>query len=365
MKLESIPRSPTHASDQKGFVSGLKTLIGIAFFSSLLLGGGIGFWANSPADLPAAEATVLVQNGRSALSVLQELETARVIPSARALHWLGRLTRQWPRMKIGEYKIQSTLTPWQVTERLTSGESIRHSLTLREGQNMFELAESLDKMGFHPKQTYLERFRSEIWRKKVGVGSAPSIEGYLFPDTYLLTRVMTPDEVIDVFTRRFQQAWLPEWRIRAQELGRSQYEIVILASMIEKETGATKERPRISSVFHNRLKKGMPLQSDPTTIYGIWERWTGNLKRSDLQEKTPWNTYAIPALPLGPIGNPGSAAIDAALHPAQSEALYFVSKNDGTHEFTNTYEDHLAAVRRYQLNARAREGKSWRDLKQD
>ncbi len=325
----------------------------------------MAYWANTPPVLPSTETTVLVHRGRSALSVLQELETAKVIGSASGLHWLGRITRQWPRMKIGEYSIRSNMTPWQVTERLASGESIRHSITLREGQNMYELAENLEKMGFQTKQVFLERFRSEDWRKKLGAASAPSIEGYLFPDTYLLTRVMTPDEVIEVFTRRFQQGWRPEWRTRIQELGMSQHEIVVLASMIEKETGAEEERPRISSVFHNRLRKGMPLQSDPTTIYGIWERWTGNLKRSDLQEKTPWNTYAIPALPVGPIGNPGTAALQAALYPAQSESLYFVSRNDGTHEFTNTYEAHLAAVRRYQLNAKAREGKSWRDLKQN
>ncbi len=107
----------------------------------------------------------------------------------------------------------------------------------------------------------------------------------------------------------------------------------------------------------------MPLQSDPTTIYGIWERWDGNLRKGDLRHKTPWNTYMIPSLPLGPIGNPGSEAIKAALYPANSNHLYFVSKNDGTHEFTPTYEAHLAAVRRFQLNSQAREGKSWRDLK--
>ncbi len=365
MKNESIFRYRALQSDQRGFVSGLRTLFGLLFFTCFILGGSLAYWANTPPPLVAGETTVLVHKGRSALSVLQELEAEKVISSARAIHWLGRLTRQWPRMKVGEYSIRSSMTPWQVTERLVSGESIRHSLTLREGQNMFELAEALERLGFHTKQIFMERFRSEDWRKKLGASSAPSIEGYLFPDTYLLTRVMSPDEVIEVFSRRFQQAWQPEWSKRAQQLEMSQYEIIVLASMIEKETGAEEERPRISSVFHNRIKKRMPLQSDPTTIYGIWERWTGNLKRSDLQEKTPWNTYAIPALPAGPIGNPGSAAIQAALYPAQSDSLYFVSRNDGTHEFTDTYEAHLAAVRRYQLNTKAREGKSWRDLKRD
>jgi UPF0755 protein len=141
------------------------------------------------------------------------------------------------------------------------------------------------------------------------------------------------------------------------------YEIVTLASMIEKETGAAFERPLIASVFHNRLKKGMKLQSDPTTIYGIWERYSGNLRRADLLESTPYNTYTVPRLPRGPICAPSREAMIAVLKPEDSANLYFVSRNDGTHVFTKTYEDHLRAVRAFQLDPRAREGKSWRDLK--
>lgn len=142
----------------------------------------------------------------------------------------------------------------------------------------------------------------------------------------------------------------------------SRYEVLTLASMIEKETGAPQERPVISSVFHNRLTRKMKLQSDPTTIYGIWDHFDGNLHKADMASDTPYNTYVVPALPLGPISNPGKASIQAALYPASTEYLYFVSHNDGTHEFTRTYEDHLSAVRKFQLDPKAREGKSWRDL---
>src|SRR6185312_975952 len=132
--------------------------------------------------------------------------------------------------------------------------------------------------------------------------------------------------------------------------------------IIEKETGAPQERPMISSVFHNRLRKRMKLQSDPTTIYGIWKRYDGNIHKSDLSTQNPYNTYFVPALPVGPISNPGREAIRAALNPATSDYLYFVSHNDGTHEFSTTYENHTKAVKKFQLDAKARAGKSWRDL---
>ena len=143
----------------------------------------------------------------------------------------------------------------------------------------------------------------------------------------------------------------------------SRHQVVTLASIVEKETGATSERPLISSIFHNRLRKHMRLQSDPTTIYGMWDRYAGKIHKSDLSTFSVYNTYTIPALPVGPIANPGKEAIHAALYPAQSDYLFFVSHNDGTHEFTRSYGEHTRAVGKFQLDPKAREGKSWRDLK--
>jgi UPF0755 protein len=144
----------------------------------------------------------------------------------------------------------------------------------------------------------------------------------------------------------------------------TKHEVIILASIVEKETGAKFERPIISAVYLNRLKKRMRLQSDPTTIYGIYETFNGNLRRKHLLEKTAYNTYKLPALPLGPIANPSQAAIQAVLEPKTHKFIYFVSKNDGTHVFTETYKEHLRAVDYWQRNKRNRKGKSWRDLKQ-
>jgi UPF0755 protein len=144
----------------------------------------------------------------------------------------------------------------------------------------------------------------------------------------------------------------------------NKHQVVILASVVEKETGAKAERPIIAGVFTNRLKKRMRLESDPTTVYGIWSRYKGNIRKDDLLEMTPYNTYKVPALPAGPISNPSLEAIQAVLHPQSNDYLFFVSKNDGTHVFTKTYQEHVEAVNNWQRNAKAREGKSWRNLKQ-
>jgi UPF0755 protein len=174
---------------------------------------------------------------------------------------------------------------------------------------------------------------------------------------------MLPEDMIRQMVRKFLSVWTPEVETQAKLLGFNQLQAVTLASMIEKETGAPQERPMISSVFHNRLRKKMRLQSDPTTIYGMWETYAGNIHRSDLLTPTPYNTYTVPGLPLGPIGNPGREALQAALNPSESNYIFFVSHNDGTHEFTSSLQDHNAAVRTFQMDPNARKGKSWRDLK--
>jgi UPF0755 protein len=174
---------------------------------------------------------------------------------------------------------------------------------------------------------------------------------------------MTQEEILKAMVKRFQSAWGPNDEQKARELGLTRDQVITLASIVEKETGAPEERPIIAGVFHNRLAKKMRLQSDPTTIYGIWSKYKGNLHKSDLLDPTPYNTYTVPALPAGPISNPGAEAIRATLNPAVHHYLYFVSKNDGTHIFTGTYEDHSKAVTQFQIDRKAREGKSWRDLK--
>src|SRR5262249_52424466 len=158
----------------------------------------------------------------------------------------------------------------------------------------------------------------------------PTLEGYLYPETYNFNKTQTVEDMIRQMVKKFFAEWTPEKSLQARQLGLNMHQAITLASIIEKETGAQAERPLISSVFHNRLKKRMKLQSDPTTIYGIWDRYDGNLHKADLSSENAYNTYFVAALPIGPIGNPGREAIEAALNPAASDYLFFVSHNDGT-----------------------------------
>ena len=255
------------------------------------------------------------------------------------------------------------MTPSKIFQILESGVSITYPVTIQEGDNIFEISKKLSATGLVSKNEILARMRDRTRIAELTHANATSLEGYLFPDTYHVARLQTPYDLVRMMTRRFQAIWTTEMDKQAAILGMTKHEIVTLASIIEKETGAPSERPKISSVFHNRLKKRMRLQSDPTTIYGIFERYTGNLKSTDLRTYTPYNTYTIPALPIGPIGNPGAEALNSALYPEKTDFLFFVSHNDGTHEFTRSYGEHLAAVRKFQLDPTARKGKSWRDLK--
>jgi UPF0755 protein len=183
--------------------------------------------------------------------------------------------------------------------------------------------------------------------KKLNV-PADSFEGYLFPDTYFFPRGVLAKDIITTMVNRFWTQFGVDWKERADELGLSVHEVITLASIIEKETGVSSERPIISSVFHNRLKKRMRLESDPTVIYGISD-FDGNITRKHLDTHTPYNTYRIRGLPPGPIANPGAAAIESALFPAETDYLFFVSKKDRTHKFSTTILEHNRAVRKYQL----------------
>jgi UPF0755 protein len=238
-------------------------------------------------------------------------------------------------------------------------------VTVREGENLFEVAARLEQAGLASRARVVELCRDPAFIQRLFHDqsfSPASLEGFLFPDTYAFNRLQTPEEMLEQMLRRYRQVWAEIRKKNHLVKELSEFQVITLASIIEKETGAAEERPLISSVFHNRLKKRMRLQSDPTTIYGIWEQYDGNIRKKDLLTFTPYNTYKVPALPAGPISNPGALAIEAALNPAASDYLFFVSKNDGRHVFTRSYGEHRSAVVDFQLNRAAREGKSWRDL---
>ncbi|MBX7230720.1 MAG: endolytic transglycosylase MltG [Bdellovibrionales bacterium] len=297
--------------------------------------------------------------------VLERLQQNGFISGPLALKWIGRITGTETKIKTGEYALHGKMTPYQILQTLSSGKSIEHSLTFTEGMNLYEMAQAIEGSGLGSEKDFIKIAHNQTLIKNLLGEKLDSLEGYLFPETYKFTKYTPMEKIVRVMVENFLSNY--NSLIKGTPPPPSRHNIVILASLIEKETGAPSERALISSVFHNRIRLGMRLQSDPTIIYGKMVetgRTINNITREDLRQKNSYNTYAINGLPKGPISNPGRDSLLAALKPETSQWLYFVSKNNGTHTFSSTLEQHLQAVNKYQLDPRARSGKSWRDLKQ-
>jgi UPF0755 protein len=308
-----------------------------------------------------------VPGGRPFGQIAHDLEQKGLILDAFKMRVLAKLTGQAASVKRGEYALNKAMTPQEILGVLVSGKSIQYPVTFPEGTNIFEMATILESKGIYKAADFIKAVHDpKLIQKLLGI-EVSSLEGYLFPETYNVTKFTPLTELIAQMVQNFKTAY------QAAEAGGmelptklSRHELVTLASVVEKETGAPEERPMIASVFYNRLQKNMRLQSDPTIIYGIWAEsgaYKQNITKDDILRPTPYNTYTVARLPFGPIANPGRESLAAVMKPAHSEFLYFVSKNEGTHVFTKTYEDHTKAVQSFQVNPSARQDKSWRDLK--
>lgn len=322
------------------------------------------FWVGPAQNGPLRYVFYEVKPHEGPQTIAKELQRLGLISSARFFYWYGRISGNNQKIKAADYRFNTRMTPEEVMGVLISGIPYGVPLTVPEGYTMYQIADILEHIRPGSKARFIKACTDRRLIASLGLGAPQphNLEGYLFPDTYLLGRKTPEEEIVRSMVKKFKMVFTADLEARAKALGFSEYQIVTLASIVEKETGAKEERPLISSVFHNRLKKRMRLQSDPTVIYGI-KNYNGNITRKDLETPTPYNTYTVKALPIGPIANPGKEAILAALYPVESKFLYFVSHNDGTHEFTTTYEDHVKAVAKFQLDRKAREGKSWRDLR--
>jgi UPF0755 protein len=331
-----------------------------------IFGVRLGLYAVTPAGPQTSEqekTTIEIRKGETNGEIARQLLAKQAISEIRWFNWLGRITGNWKKIKAGEYEVSGSMSPLQIFATITSGLSVIHPITVREGENMYEIAADLESKGLARTEDFLILCKDPKFIASLGVGKEPTtLEGFLYPDTYYFNKTLTAQDMAVQMVRHANQIWTPKDEAAARKLGMSRFKIVTLASIIEKETGAPQERPLIASVFYNRLKKHMRLQSDPTTIYGMWATYKGNIHKSDLLAVNDYNTYSIPALPIGPIANPGREALDAALAPAESTYLFFVSHNNGTHEFTSSLAEHNKAVQKFQMDPKAREGKSWRDL---
>ncbi len=291
----------------------------------------------------------VVREGETLKQVANGLEKIGLISNRTLFRLTGRFMGYDNQIKTGEYGFNGAMTPIEILERLKKGQIRTHNATIPEGFNLNQIAELLDRKGIVSQKAFMKLAKNSALTTHLGF-SGGTLEGYLYPDTYRFQRDETPDKVIAIMVKRFRDVVSPLGpQIKNSEMTLKQ--VITLASIVEKETGCPEERPIIARVFLNRLKKNMRLQSDPTVIYGIKD-FNGNLTKRDLKTKTPYNTYAIKGLPPGPIANPGLASIRAVLNPAESNFYYFVSKNNGTHYFSETLNEHNRAVRRFQKKMR-------------
>lgn len=306
-----------------------------------------------------------VAQGKPFNKISRELEEKGLIDNALLFSIYARLRGEASKVKVGEYSLRQNMTPKEVLEVLVSGKSVGRFFTVSEGLNIFEIADLYQLAGFGTREVFLNLCRDPQFINQLLGERHDSLEGYLFPETYQLTKFTTTAELLQNMVHRFQEVY--NQVIPLSEIGGlSKHQVVTLASIIEKETGASGERVTISSIFHNRMKKGMMLQTDPTILYGMAVekgKMVLKISKADITRPTRYNTYTIKGLPPGPISNPGREALLAAIKPAQTDFLYFVSQNNGTSVFSKDFSSHNKAVLKYQVDPKARQGKSWRDLK--
>ena len=297
---------------------------------------------------PPPGTTVVIHRGESFPIVAGQLAAAGVVTAARPLRLLARWRGDAGKVQAGEYAFSAPATPNAVLDRLVAGDVVRVTVTIPEGWTLREIAARLAEKGL-ARQDEILRLAADPQLLRTLDIPGPSLEGYLFPETYTLASGTSPRQILEMMVREFRQRLTPEIAAAARARGLDIHQLVTLASIVQKEAGSAAEMPVIAAVFFNRLHRHMPLQSDPTVIYGIPD-FDGNLTRADLERKTPYNTYRIAGLPPGPIANPGTAALAATARPAAVDYLYFVARGDGSHAFSATLAEHNRAVRRYQLH---------------
>ena len=321
---------------------------------AVMAAAGAAWWLHRPLELAGAGSAPLdlnIPTGSSARQVAQQMHDAGVrAPSWLLYGWL-RLSGQSRQVQAGSYEIPVGMTPLQLLDRLVRGEQALRRVTLVEGWNYRQLLQALksaEQLSWDLPESALQQ-PADLMRALGLPGQHP--EGRFFPDTYLYPKHDKASAVLRQAAAAMQRQLAQAWADRAPDLPlKSADEALILASVIEKETGASADRPLIAAVFINRLRLGMRLQTDPTVIYGLGAGFDGNLRKRDLLADTPYNSYTRAGLPPTPIAMPGLASIRAALRPAASQALYFVARGDGTSQFSATLEEHSRAVRRYILD---------------
>jgi len=290
--------------------------------------------------------TILIPKGASFSWIARKLKDDGIIRDISKFTLFAKFKGVLNTVKAGEYELNTAMPPNDVLKKLVKGEVKEYRTTIPEGYNLYQIAYLLEDATLVKSEDFIHKAFERDFLDSLDIKET-SAEGYLFPDTYRFTKSMGPEDIIRKMVDQFNLVYSEGIEAKAKELGFSKNFIVTMASIIEKETSVKEEKPLVSAVFRNRLKKGMRLQSDPTVIYGIKD-FDGNLRKKDLSTLTPYNTYMVSGIPPGPISNPGRLSLLAVLSPAKEQYLYFVSRNDGTHQFSTTFKEHGSAVATYQ-----------------
>jgi len=327
----------------------VKSLLKLIFV--VFLGFAIWFaWAALLPVRPTQATFVLLRPGWTTRHIARELQQQGVIRSSAAFLFIDYV-KGVKTVKAGEYKFEQPANAVDVWGRLTRGDVYARTVVVPEGYTMFDIASAVEQAGLGSAGDFLIAARNDLFLVRDIDPQAKSLEGYLFPDTYEFTRIDSAHDIVAAMVHRFRQ--------QAHSiglLGRSDtHKIVTMASIVEKETGDPNERPIVASVYYNRLARNMPLAADPSVIYAalLAGRYRGTIYASDLQFDSPYNTYKYAGLPPGPIANPGTASLQAALHPAHTDYLYFVSDNNGHHRFARDLEEHARNVALYRRSVAA------------
>lgn len=328
----------------------LKAAVLLIVLAGVVFGGWMLWFASAPIKQPRPDVEFAIQSGSGLRAAVRQMQAAGLEFSGPSFVLMARALGRAGNIKAGYYALAEGATPLDLLDKITRGDFVQRSILLVEGWTFAQARAALDA---HPdvRHDTLGLSDEEVMARIGRPGVLP--EGRFFPDTYVFAKGTSDVDILkrayDSLARHLAQAW--EERDADLPL-KTEEEALILASIVEKETGRAEDRATIAAVFHNRLRIGMLLQTDPTVIYGMGERFDGNLRRNDLRTDTPYNTYTRRGLPPTPIALPSRAAIDAVMHPADTDALYFVARGDGSSHFSRTLDEHNRAVNRYQRGGR-------------
>lgn len=310
----------------------------------ILFAAYVGIQLFVPGPTGNKQIEVEIPEGSTFKQALGILEDNNLIRDRNLFLIVGKVSGLDRRIRAGYYSFLGTMSPWEVFTQLRDGRIVYYEITIVEGESLLEIGSRLSSRKIVTRNAFDRLVKDKDFLTSLDI-KAPSLEGYLFPQTYKFPKGASPESVLKIMVQEMRREFTDQMQTRMREMGWTENDVLTLASIIEREAATDEERPVISAVYHNRINRGMPLQADPTAIYGV-KSYKDKITKDDLRKETAFNTYVIKGLPPGPIASPGIKSITAALYPADVPYLYFVAKKDGTHYFSKTFSEHASAIRR-------------------